>query len=456
VEIEMRYLPLTPSDRQAMLGVIGAQSINDLFVDVPTQAQLDGPIPGLPNHASEMAVERHFSELALQNMTASHSPFFLGAGAYKHHVPASVDHIIQRGEFLTAYTPYQPEIAQGTLQMLFEFQTQVARLFGCDVANASMYDGSTACWEAIGMAGRITKRTKALLSSGLHPHYVSVAKTMAQYTGDRLDTALPALSAQTDSQRLLDAIDDETSCVVVQYPDILGRIEDMSAIAAKAHAHGALLVAVVTEPVAMGVIKAPGEMGADIVVGEGQSLGVGLQFGGPYVGLFACKDKFVRQMPGRLCGETVDAEGKRGFVLTLSTREQHIRREKATSNICTNSGLCALAFSVHLTLLGEKGLRELAQLNHALAVQAADRLSQIPGVELVNNSFFNEFTLKLPQEARPVVHALAERKILGGVSLGRLYPGADGLGNGLLVAVTETATSADVETFATALQEILA
>jgi glycine dehydrogenase subunit 1 len=456
VEIEMRYLPLTPSDRQAMLGVIGAQSINDLFVDVPTQAQLDGPIPGLPNHASEMAVERHFSELALQNMTASHSPFFLGAGAYKHHVPASVDHIIQRGEFLTAYTPYQPEIAQGTLQMLFEFQTQVARLFGCDVANASMYDGSTACWEAIGMAGRITKRTKALLSSGLHPHYVSVAKTMAQYTGDRLDTALPALSAQTDSQRLLDAIDDETSCVVVQYPDILGRIEDMSAIAAKAHAHGALLVAVVTEPVAMGVIKAPGEMGADIVVGEGQSLGVGLQFGGPYVGLFACKDKFVRQMPGRLCGETVDAEGKRGFVLTLSTREQHIRREKATSNICTNSGLCALAFSVHLTLLGEKGLRELAQLNHALAVQAADRLSQIPGVELVNNSFFNEFTLRLPQEARPVVHALAERKILGGVSLGRLYPGADGLRNGLLVAVTETATSADVETFATALQEILA
>jgi len=456
VEIEMRYLPLTPSDRQAMLGVIGAQSINDLFVDVPTQAQLDGPIPGLPNHASEMAVERYFSELALQNMTASHSPFFLGAGAYKHHVPASVDHIIQRGEFLTAYTPYQPEIAQGTLQMLFEFQTQVARLFGCDVANASMYDGSTACWEAIGMAGRITKRTKALLSSGLHPHYVSVAKTMAQYTGDRLDTALPALSAQTDSQRLLDAIDDETSCVVVQYPDILGRIEDMSAIAAKAHAHGALLVAVVTEPVALGAIKAPGEMGADIVVGEGQSLGVGLQFGGPYVGLFACKDKFVRQMPGRLCGETVDAEGKRGFVLTLSTREQHIRREKATSNICTNSGLCALAFSVHLTLLGEKGLRELAQLNHALAVQAADRLSQIPGVELVNNSFFNEFTLRLPQEARPVVHALAERKILGGVSLGRLYPGADGLGNGLLVAVTETATSADVETFATALQEILA
>ena len=451
----MRYLPLTNTDRQAMLAVIGAKSIDDLFVDVPAEAQLAGPIAGLPNHASEMAVERHFSDLARKNMAASHHPFFLGCGAYKHHVPASVDHIIQRGEFLTAYTPYQPEIAQGTLQMLFEFQTQVARLFGCDVANASMYDGSTACWEAIGMAGRITKRHKAILSSGLHPHYVSVARTMAKYTGDNLDTALPELSSTTDSARLLYAIDGETSCVVVQYPDILGRIEDISAIAAKAHEHGALLITVVTEPVALGAIKAPGEMGADIVVGEGQSLGVGLQFGGPYVGLFACKEKFVRQMPGRLCGETVDAEGKRGFVLTLSTREQHIRREKATSNICTNSGLCALAFSIHMTLLGEKGLRGLAQVNHALAVQAADRLTQIPGVELVNDSFFNEFTLRLPKEARPVVRALADKKVLGGVSLGRLYPKATELENGLVVAVTETSSAEDIETFATALQEIL-
>jgi glycine dehydrogenase subunit 1 len=451
----MRYLPLTNTDRQAMLGVIGANTIDDLFVDVPAEAQLDGPIHGLPNHASEMAVERHFSNLARKNMAASHHPFFLGAGAYKHHVPASVDHIIQRGEFLTAYTPYQPEIAQGTLQMLFEFQTQVARLYGCDVANASMYDGSTACWEAIGMAGRVTKRKRAVLSSGLHPHYVSVAKTMAKYTGDALDTALPELSAKTDSERLLAAIDGETSCVVVQYPDILGRIEDLSAIAAKAHEHGALLIAVVTEPVALGAIRSPGEMGADIVVGEGQSIGVGLQFGGPYVGLFACKEKFVRQMPGRLCGETVDAEGKRGFVLTLSTREQHIRREKATSNICTNSGLCALAFSVHMTLLGEKGLRGLASLNHALAVQTADRLVQIPGVELVNDSFFNEFTLKLPKAARPVVRALADKKVLGGVSLGRLYPGVAALENGLVVAVTEVASAEDVETFAAVLEEIL-
>ncbi|MGL5837894.1 MAG: aminomethyl-transferring glycine dehydrogenase subunit GcvPA [Sphingorhabdus sp.] len=451
----MRYLPLTDTDRQAMLGVIGAKTIDDLFVDVPEEARQSGPIAGLPMHASEMAVERHFAGLARKNLAASDHPFFLGAGAYKHHVPASVDHLVQRGEFLTAYTPYQPEIAQGTLQMLFEFQTQVARLFGCDVANASMYDGSTACWEAIGMAGRITKRRKALLSSGLHPHYVSVAKTMAHFTGDALTTALPNFEA-TDTQQLLDSIDGETSCVVVQYPDIFGRIEDLTAIAQKAHEHGVLLIAVVTEPVALGAIKSPGEMGADIVVGEGQSLGVGLQFGGPYVGLFACKEKFVRQMPGRLCGETVDADGKRGFVLTLSTREQHIRREKATSNICTNSGLCALAFTVHMSLLGERGLRDLALLNHAKAVQAAERLAKIDGVSVVNDEFFNEFTLKLPVNARDVVHKLAAKKILGGVSLGRLYPGEDHLQNGLLVAVTEVVSDDDMETFVASLKEVLA
>ncbi len=452
----MRYLPLTDPDRDAMLRVIGAPSIDALFVDVPDAAKLTGPVRGLPDHMPEMLVERHFSDLARQNSAAADHPFFLGCGAYRHHVPASVDHLIQRGEFLTAYTPYQPEIAQGTLQMLFEFQTQVARLLGCDVANASMYDGSTACWEAVTMAGRITRRKRVLLSSGLHPHYVAVAQTMAKFTGDVLDIAAPELVAETDEARLLSAIDSETSCVVVQYPDILGRIGDLGAIAAKAHAHGALLVAVVTEPVALGAIKSPGEMGADIVVGEGQSLGVGLQFGGPYVGLFACKEKFVRQMPGRLCGETVDAEGKRGFVLTLSTREQHIRREKATSNICTNSGLCALAFSVHMTLLGEKGLRALAAINHANACVAADRLTQIPGVELVTPAFFNEFTLKLPKEARPVVRAMADKGVLGGVSLGRLYPNDGAIENGLVVAVTETVSAEDIETFALTLAEALA
>ncbi|MEP6784278.1 MAG: aminomethyl-transferring glycine dehydrogenase subunit GcvPA [Sphingomonadales bacterium] len=452
----MRYLPLTDPDRDAMLRVIGAPSIDALFVDVPEVARLNGPISGLPMHATEMAVERHMRALSKKNLAAADAPFFLGCGAYRHHVPSSVDHLIQRGEFLTAYTPYQPEIAQGTLQMLFEFQTQVARLLGTDVANASMYDGSTACWEAIGMAHRITKKSKAILSSGLHPHYVSVAKTMAKFTGDVLETAAPTLTAETDHAKLLDQIDADTSCVVIQFPDILGRIGDLSELAAACSANKALLIAVVTEPVALGALKSPGEMGADIVVGEGQSIGVGLQFGGPYVGLFGCKEKYVRQMPGRLCGETVDAEGKRGFVLTLSTREQHIRREKATSNICTNSGLCALAFSIHMTLLGERGLRDLATLNHAGAVAAAERLARVSGVEIVNTSFFNEFTLKLSQEARPVVRTLADRGILAGVSLGRLYPEEAGLENGLVVAVTETTSVEDVETLASALQEVLA
>jgi glycine dehydrogenase subunit 1 len=452
----MRYLPLAEADRRDMLNAVRASSVDDLFVDVPEGARLDGDIHDLPAHASELAVEKQLSALARKNLVAGDVPFFLGCGAYRHHIPASVDHLIQRGEFLTSYTPYQPEIAQGTLQALFEFQTQVARLYGCDVANASMYDGSTACWEAIGMARRITRRGKSILSSGLHPHYVSVARTMARFTGDELVTAVPRLGPQTDISALLEGIDGETSCVVVQYPDILGRIADMSELAERAHAAGALLVAVVTEPVALGLIRSPGEMGADIVVGEGQSIGVGLNFGGPYVGLFATRDKYVRQMPGRLAGETVDAEGKRGFVLTLSTREQHIRREKATSNICTNSGLCALAFSIHMTLLGEKGLRRLASLNHDKAVAAAERLTRLAGVELVTETFFNEFTLRLPKEARPVVRAMAERGVLGGVSLGRLYPGEAALETGLVVAVTETTDREDVEALAAALGEALA
>ena len=450
----MRYLPLSDADRSEMLDVIGVASIDELFKDVPEEARLKGTIPGLPNHATELAVERHLGALARKNMVAGEVPFFLGCGAYKHHIPASVDHLIQRGEFLTSYTPYQPEIAQGTLQMLFEFQSQVARLYGCEVANASMYDGSTAMWEAIGMASRITRRNLAILHEGVHPHYVAVARTMAKFTGDSIADRAPQLQGDSSVEALIEEIDaNEPSCVVVQYPDILGRITDLAPIAEAAHAKGALLIAVVTEPVALGLIKAPGEMGADIVVGEGQSIGVGLQFGGPYVGLFATREKFVRQMPGRLAGETVDAEGKRGFVLTLSTREQHIRREKATSNICTNSGLCALAFSVHMTLLGLKGLKQLAQLNHARACEVADRLARIPGVELVNDGFFNEFTLKLPVEARPAVHAMVEKGVLGGVSLGRLYPDEPQLANGLVVAVTETVTDADVDAFEAALKE---
>jgi len=452
----MRYLPLTPDDRTAMLGVIGAAHVDDLFVDVPESARLSGPIECLPHHASELAVERHMSRLAAKNLSAGSAPFFLGAGAYRHHVPASVDHLIQRGEFLTAYTPYQPEIAQGTLQVLFEFQTQVARLFGTDIANASMYDGSTACWEAILMAGRITRRGRAVLSDGLHPHYAQVVKTMAKFSGETIDTRLPELVAEADDDAVVAALDGETSCVVVQYPDILGRIPDLAKIAEAAHAKGALLIAVVTEPVALGLIEAPGNLGADIVVGEGQSLGVGLQFGGPYLGLFGCREKFVRQMPGRLCGQTVDAEGRRGFVLTLSTREQHIRREKATSNICTNSGLCALAFSIHMTLLGGEGLARLARINHARAQAMVARLTQVPGVSLLNATYFNEATLLLPSDAREAVRSLADRGVLGGVSLGRLYPGEAGLANALLVTATETVSDEDIETFATELEGVLA
>ncbi|MFN2098869.1 aminomethyl-transferring glycine dehydrogenase subunit GcvPA [Altererythrobacter sp. MF3-039] len=453
----MRYLPLTPSDRTEMLSAIGASDIDALFTDVPSEHLLDGPIEGLAPHASEMAVEQHMKRLAAKNKAAGDVPFFLGAGAYRHHIPASVDHLIQRGEFLTAYTPYQPEIAQGTLQMLFEFQTQVARLYGCAVANASMYDGSTACWEAIAMATRV-KRRGGVVIGPVHPHYVSTAETMARFTGDRIHKIMPDLDADPNEDAIIAAIDDQTACVVVQYPDILGRVPDLAKIAEAAHEKGALLIAVNTEPVALGLLESPGALGADIVVGEGQSIGLGLNFGGPYLGLFAVRDtKLVRQMPGRLCGETVDAEGKRGFVLTLSTREQHIRREKATSNICTNSGLCALAFSIHMTLLGGEGLGKLARINHARARQAADKLSAIDGVELVNGQgFFNEFTLRLiGKDAREVALALSRCDILGGVSLGRLYPGVAELEEGLIVAVTETCSAEDIEAFAAALAEEL-
>lgn len=456
---QVRYLPLSPTDRQAMLATIGAADIDALFADVPPDARLDGPIAGLPNHASEMAVERALMKMAAKNTTASTAPFFVGCGAYKHHVPATVDMVIQRGEFLTAYTPYQPEIAQGTLQVLFEFQSQVARLTGMEVANASMYDGSTAMTEAVFMARRITRRAKCLVSAGVHPHYTSVLNTLTRFTGDVVVAGTPSLAAGApgdDLASLMAEIDKDTSCVIVQNPNLFGHIADLTPLADACHAAGALLIVVVTEVVSLGAVKSPGEMGADIVVGEGQSLGAGLLFGGPYLGLFACREKHVRQMPGRLCGETVDAAGKRGFVLTLSTREQHIRREKATSNICTNSGLIALAFSVHLTLLGEKGLRHLAALNHARAVQLADRLGRVPGVTLLNGPFFNEFTLDMGREARPVVRKLAEKGVLGGVSLGRLWPGEKSLHNAMIVAVTETATDEDFDAFEDALDEVLA
>ena len=446
----MRYLPLTEADRQSMLEAIRATSVEDLFRDVPKSARLAGPIGGLPNHMGELEVERLLGAMAAKNVPAGSVPSFLGAGAYRHHVPATVDHLVQRGEFLTAYTPYQPEVSQGTLQVLFEFQTQVALLTGMDVANASMYDGATSCAEAVMMANRITRRKKAILSGGLHPHYRDVTTTDARFIGFEA-VALPA--APTGGEDLLALVDDKTSCVVVQNPDVFGHVRDYTDLAAACQAKGALLIVVVTEALSLGLLTPPGDMGADIVAAEGQSFGNALNFGGPYVGLFAVKDKYVRQMPGRLCGETVDADGRRGFVLTLSTREQHIRREKATSNICTNSGLCALAFSIHLSLLGEEGFARLAQLNHAKAVQLADKLAAVKGVEIVNGSFFNEFTVKLAKPAADVVEALARRGILGGVPASRLFGG--GLDDLLIVAATETNTESDMDAFATALAEVL-
>ncbi|GAC1333895.1 MAG: aminomethyl-transferring glycine dehydrogenase subunit GcvPA [Beijerinckiaceae bacterium] len=443
----MRYHPLTPDDRADMLARIGVDHIDALFADVPERKLLREPLPFAP-HKSELEVERILSTMAARNVAASHVPFFVGCGAYKHHVPAVVDHLIQRSEFLTSYTPYQPEIAQGTLQYLFEFQTQVAALTGMDVANASMYDGSTACAEAVLMAHRITKRRKAVLSGGLHPHYAEVVRTLSRMANDEVVTLAPDIRAHED---VLAAIESDISCVVIQTPDVFGNLRDFSAIADACHAKGALLIAVVTEAISLGLLTPPGVMGADIVVGEGQSIGNALSFGGPYVGLFATREKFLRQMPGRLCGQTVDAEGRRGFVLTLSTREQHIRREKATSNICTNSGLCCLAFTIYMSLFGETGLERLARVNHANAVLLAEALAEVPEVEVLNETFFNEFTIRVQGNAADIVERMATAGVLGGVPVSRLLPNA-GLDDLIIVANTEVNTDEDRAAFVEALR----
>ncbi len=446
----MRYHPLSDADRATMLAKIGVADIAALYADAPAATLLDAPLD-LPLSKSEREVERILSRLSARNLPAGRAPFFVGAGAYRHHVPASVDHLIQRSEFLTSYTPYQPEISQGTLQVLFEFQTQVALLTGMDVANASMYDGSTATAEAVLMAHRLTKRRKALVSGGLHPHYADVVRTISRLAEDAVADMAPD---PTGTEDLIAQIDDTTSCVVVQTPDFFGNLRDLAPVADACHRHGALLIAVFTEAVSLGLLAPPGAMGADIVVGEGQSIGNALNFGGPYVGLFATRHDFLRQMPGRLAGESVDADGRRAFVLTLSTREQHIRRDKATSNICTNSGLCALAFSIHLTLLGQEGLTRLARLNHANAVTLADMLATVPGVEVLTRAFFNEFTLRVPGDAGQLVEKMAAKGVLAGVPVSRLLPGA-GLDDLLLVASTEMTTDDDRAAFAAALKESL-
>ena len=451
----MRYLPLTEADRRTMLAEIGVASVNDLYRDVPAAVRGTGPLPGLPDHQGEIEVERTLAAMAARNLSAGSVPSFLGAGAYRHHVPATVDHLIQRGEFLTSYTPYQPEISQGTLQYLFEFQTQVALLTGMDVANASMYDGATACAEAVMMSNRVTKRRRALLAGNLHPHYRDTTTTLARFTGFEAVVGTPDPGGRGGLAALIDQIDATTSCVVVQTPDVFGHVHDLTAVAAACHAKGALLIGVVAETVSLGLLTPPGAMGADIVAGEGQSLGNPLNFGGPYLGLFAAREKHVRQMPGRLVGQTVDADGARGWVLTLSTREQHIRREKATSNICTNSGLCALAFTIHLSLLGEAGFTRLARLNHAKAVQLANKLGDVKGAKILNESFFNEFTVNINRRATKVVNKLAKRGVLAGVPAARLFPDTDGMSDLLLVTATECTTEADMDALAKGLAELL-
>jgi len=425
----MRYLPHTDAARREMLAAIGAPSVDALFRDVPASARLDGPIAGLPTTKGELEVERHMAALAARSRPAGTMASFIGAGAYRHHVPSCVDHLVQRGEFLTSYM-----------------------VTGMDVANASMYDGATATVEAVMMANRVTKRGKAVLSGGLHPHYRAVVETHARF-GDFRAVCAPPLPA--GGEDLASLVDGETSCVVVQNPSAFGQVVDLSPLARACQAKGALLVVVVTEIVSLGLLSPPGAMGADIVAAEGQSIGNALNFGGPHVGLFATREKYVRQMPGRLTGETVDADGRRGWVLTLSTREQHIRREKATSNICTNSGLCALAFTIHLSLLGEDGYRRLAELNHANAVTLAGKLDGVRGARLVTEAFFNEFTLKLPVPAAGVVDELAAQGILAGVPGGRLWPERPELADLLVVAATETNTEAEMDLFASKLEEML-
>ena len=425
----MRYLPLTKDNRAEMLKAIGVSSVDELFTDVPAKA-LRKELPDLPRFQSELQVERNMAAFASQNRPAGAGPFFLGAGIYHHHIPASVDYIIQRSEFLTAYTPYQPEIAQGTLQVIFEFQSMIAQLTGQEVANASMYDGATATAEAVLMAMRLTGRRKIVIGTELNPQYREVVDSYLW---------------NFDDAEIAENADDQTACIIVQSPDFFGRPHPYEAFRKQCDAVGAKLIVVITEIISLGLLPAPIE--ADIVCGEAQSIGLPMSFGGPHLGFFACRNEFIRQMPGRLCGQTNDVDGKPGFVLTLSTREQHIRREKATSNICTNQGLCALAFTVHMALLGESGFKNLARINHERACTLADALEKIPVVKIETQTFFNEFVISLPNNANDTLKKLTAKSIIGGYALE---------GNRLLVTATEMTTDDDISAFAKILGEVLA
>jgi glycine dehydrogenase subunit 1 len=436
----MRYIPNSPQEREEMLASIGLDTTADLFRSIPADVQLNRRL-NITEPLAEPDVIAAMESMAAKN-TASTKPSFLGAGIYSHFSPTIVDHLIQRSEFFTSYTPYQPEISQGTLQYIFEFQTLICQLTGMEVANASMYDGSTAMAEAYLMAQRVTRRDKIVVATSVHPEYREVARTYTQHGAAEI-VSIP-FDEKTGRVADLSALDDQTAALVVQSPNFFGCVEDLKALADKAHSVGALLVVVVTEAISFGLLKSPGACGADIVVGEGQSFGIPMSFGGPHVGLFATQEKFVRQMPGRLCGVAYDKNGNRGFVLTLSTREQHIRREKATSNICTNQGLIALAATIYMETMGKKGLREVAIQNAQKAAYTAKQIAAIDGFSIPFSApKFNEFVVRGAKPADELLSQLrTEKGVIGGLALSKYYPGRD---NEFLVCVTETNTKVQID-----------
>ncbi|HSE32316.1 MAG TPA: aminomethyl-transferring glycine dehydrogenase subunit GcvPA [Pyrinomonadaceae bacterium] len=438
----MRYIPNSPEERAEMLSSIGLASAEQLFDSIPSELRLKSPLK-TPAALSEIELLGRFEKLGARNAGAKRISF-LGAGAYSHYIPTIVDHILSRSEFFTAYTPYQPEISQGTLQTIFEFQTLVCQLTGMEVANASMYDGSTALAEAVLMAERVTRKAKVVASAAIHPQYLEVIRTYVQHAGIDLEVVSFDEDSGQAGQKLADSIDDKTAAVVVQSPNFFGCVEDLATFANAVHAKGALLVVAVTEAISFGLLKAPGACGADIVVAEGQSFGVPLSFGGPYVGLFATKEKYARQIPGRLVGEAYDKQGRRGFVLTLATREQHIRREKATSNICTNEGLIALAATVYLETMGRRGMREVAEQCIQKAAYAARRIRGLSGFELpFSGPCFNEFVVRAPSNATELLARLGkEKNIEGGVALSPFFAERE---REFLVCVTETNTREQID-----------
>jgi glycine cleavage system P protein (glycine dehydrogenase) subunit 1 len=438
----LRYIPNSPDERADMLRQLGVATTDNLFDSIPEELRLRDHL-NVPAAMSELELLQLFEEMGARN-EAARRVSFLGGGAYSHYTPTIVDHLLSRSEFFTAYTPYQPEISQGTLQAIFEFQTLVCQLTGMDIANASMYDGSTAMAEAVLMAERVTKHTKVIASAAIHPQYLAVAHTYVQHAGIELEQSLYCTETGTTLPESLSAIDDKTAAVVVQSPNFFGCIEDLQALGEKAHSHGALLIVAVTEAMSFGLLRSPGACGADIVVAEGQSFGVPMSFGGPYVGLFATRDKYARQIPGRLVGEAYDKAGRRGFVLTLATREQHIRREKATSNICTNEGLIALAATIYLETMGRRGVQEAAEQCAQKAHYAAREIRKLEGFSLpFSGPFFNEFVVRAPVEASSLLERLArERGIDGGIALSRFDADRP---NDFLVCVTETNTRAQID-----------